>query len=230
MISRAANRLDVPAAEPQEQRYRDALRHSSRVRFLRKAIPIGAVATVVGVAAISVLEPFRNLPKGLSLGAVDLSGTRVTMELPKLTGFKRDLRPYEVTAKTASQDIRNPTVIDLTDLRARIALEDKGVATVEAAEGVYDTRKETMQLRRQIKVRSDSGYDVLLKSASVDFKSGYVVSKDPVHVLLKGGSIDADAVEIMDNGKRVVFTGRVRTLIQPDALMQPIQSAEGGSP
>jgi lipopolysaccharide export system protein LptC len=215
-------------ADPRRRHYQDAMRHSSRVRFLRKAIPIGSIVTIVVVAGIVIFEPFRSLPKGFSVGSVDLNGTRVTMELPKLSGFKRDMRPYEVTAKTASQDIRNPGVIDLTDLNARIMMEDKGVAVVEAAAGVYDTQKETMQLSRDIKVRSDGGYDVRLKSAQIDFKSGHVLSKEAVQVLLKGGTIDADAVEILDNGKRVVFTGNVKTLIQPDALKE--QPAEGAPP
>jgi lipopolysaccharide export system protein LptC len=219
---------DLPAPVPQDPRYKDALRHSSRVRFFKRAIPAGALLAVMVVAGLAWFEPFRAVvPASVSIGSVDLQGTRITMELPKLTGFKKDLRPYEVTAKSASQDIRNPTVIDLKDLRARLAMEDKGFATLEAEAGVYDSQKETLKLTENVRVRTDSGYQALLKSARVDFKGGTVLSDEPVHVQLNGSTIEADTLEILDNGKRIVFTGRVKTMIDPAAVSGPQDKAAG---
>jgi lipopolysaccharide export system protein LptC len=210
---------DRPGHPVPDPRYRAALRHSSRVRFFKRAIPLGAVLTVVVIAGLAWFEPFRAvIPASVSIGSVDLNGTRITMELPKLTGFKRDLRPYEVTAKSASQDIRQPTIIDLNELKARIALEDKGSATLVATTGVYDSQKETLQLKDDVRVRTDSGYDAQLKSARVDFKSGTVLSDEAVRVRLNGGTIDADTLQILDNGKRIVFTGHVKTFIDPTAV------------
>ena len=34
------------------------------------------------------------------------------MESPKLTGFKNDNRPYEVTASAATQDVRQPNLVE----------------------------------------------------------------------------------------------------------------------
>ncbi len=200
----------IPTAEIVAARYAAAMRHSRRVRFLRKAIPVGSVLVVTAVALIAVIDPFRSVPDGLSIGAFRLSGSKITMELPKLTGFRQDMRPYEVTADSAVQDVRNPAVIEMSAMRARIGLEQRQTALLEAATGVYDTQKETLELRRDVKVVAQ-GYDVRMASARVDMKAGTVLTDDPVRVIMTGGTIDADAMQIMDNGKRIVFIGRVRT-------------------
>jgi len=209
-------------------RYSAALRHSSRVRLLRRAIPVGAIVVVAAVAFIAFVEPFRTLPAGLTVGPVSMNGTKVTMELPKLSGFKKDARPYEVTARWAAQDIKNPTIIELKDIRARIALQERGMATVEAADGIYNTQSEQIRLKDDVKITSDSGYDARLSSATVEFKAGTVTSDEPVTVRFTGGTIDAEGVDMLDSGQHVVFRGRVRTVLNPDA--RPVPAAAGLPP
>jgi lipopolysaccharide export system protein LptC len=204
-------------------RYQEAVRHSSRVRFLRRAIPIGAVLTVAAIGFVAIVEPFRTLPAGLSVGPLSMNGTKVTMEMPRLTGFKKDNRPYEVTARWAAQDIKTPTIIELREINARIALQERGMATVQALAGVYNTNSETILLKDDVRVKTDGGYDAKLKSATVEFKAGTVVSREPVTVEFSGGTIDADGLEMVDNGARVLFQGRVRTVMKMDGAADAAQ-------
>jgi lipopolysaccharide export system protein LptC len=148
------------------------------------------------------------------------------MESPKLTGYRNDSRPYEVTASQALQDVRKPNFVELKDMRARIVMDDKGgAARLQADTGVLDTQKERMELRDNVRVRTDGGQEVQLQSASVNFKAGTVVSNDPVTVNLGGtGVINATGIEVKDNGKVLHFKGRVSTVFEsvPEA---PAQSA-----
>ena len=209
-------------ARPSASRnFEEATRHSARVRWFRRTIPIGAGLTVAAIAFYVVVEPFRNAPAGISVSSVNLTGTKVTMDLPKLTGFKKDLTPYEVTAASAAQDVRNPTVVELKEMRANLGLDAKGAAVLEATTGLYDTKDETLELRGDVRVKSDSGYDARLRSARVEFKPGTVRSTEPVHVDMKGGTVDADGLDIVESGKRILFTGNVRTLLQPDPDASP---------
>jgi lipopolysaccharide export system protein LptC len=200
--------------------YGVAMRHSRRVRLLRRAIPIGAAAAVAAIVFFAFVNPFRALPAGVSIGNVSLNGTRITMELPRLTGFKSDNRPYEVTAQWAAQDIKTPSIIELRDLRARIVMQDKSIATVQSQQGVYDSSNEKLDLRDDVRVRTEAGYDVRMKSARVDFRAGNVFSDDPVTVNFNGGTIDAARVDMYDSGAHIVFEGRVRTVMKPDAERQ----------
>lgn len=194
-----------------DRRYRAALRHTAWVRFLRRAIPIGSGLTVVAILVLSIWQPFRVLPEGVSIANVSLNGSKITMELPRLTGFKKDNRPYEVTAQWAAQDVKKPNIIELRELRAKIALQDRSMATVTSAEGVYDSGIEKLDLKTDVRVRTETGYDVRMNSARIDFKGGNVTSDEPVSVRFSGGTIDAQRLDMTDNGQHIVFEGRVRT-------------------
>ncbi len=204
-----------------------ARNHSRWVRFAKVAIPLGATMAVVSIGLVAYLDPFRKV-EGLTVGPIGVSGTNVTMESPKLTGFKNDKRPYEVTASAATQDVRKPNFVELKDLRARIVTDDKGgVARLEAATGVLNTQKEQMNLRQDVRVRTDGGQEAKLRSAFVDFKAGTVESNEPVTVSLGNGVIEAEGLKVSDNGKVMQFKGRVRTTFERSTA--PDSSAPAGT-
>jgi lipopolysaccharide export system protein LptC len=183
------------------------------VRFLRLAIPIGTALAMGGVLMVSFAEPLKVA--GLTLGPVSLSGTKITMENPRLSGFRKDSRPYEVTAVTAMQDVRKPNVVELKEMKARMVMDERGgAARLEAAAGIFDTSKEQLELRQDIRVNTDGGQTAQLKSASIDFKAGTVLSREPVTVTFPNGMIEAQGLEVSDNGKLIVFTGRVHTILE----------------
>lgn len=200
--------------------YHRAARHSRRVRFLKRAIPLSALLAVALVVGITFFNPFASYG-GLTLGPVSVSGTRIVMENPRLTGSQGEQRPYEVTAQEASQDVREPHLVDLVELRARLTLDaDGSVARVEAATGRFDTKSELLELNRNVRVVSTTGYTVDLRSAKIDFKTGNVVSPEPVRVEFDSGTVEADSMNIIDSGKVISFEGGVRSvLIAPNLGM-----------
>jgi lipopolysaccharide export system protein LptC len=211
----ALGRMDAPAVEgastPRARAHAKARRHSLLVRILKWAIPLGAITAAGTIAAVAALESFAPL-EGLAIGPLTLSGTRVTMESPRLMGYRSQSGPYEVTASAAMQDVRKPGLIELQDLKARLAIDQKGAtAQLEAASGLLDTKKELFELSRGVRVQSDHGREVRLQSASVDFRAGTVVSNEPVTVTFESGVIEAGGVEVSDNGRVLHFKGRVRT-------------------
>src|SRR5262245_25213920 len=110
------------------QKFKTARRHSFRVRLLRIALPIvlvGIVGTVVGLSYFNPARLLTRLP--LDPGKVTISGTKVTMAAPRLAGFTNDQRAYELTARTASQDVTNPNFLELQDISAKVELQDKAM-------------------------------------------------------------------------------------------------------
>lgn len=214
----------VVGRDPRARAYVQARRHSARVRFYKRVIPIGTVAAVALLLAYTLVGPSGRLG-GLSLGPISFSGTKITMESPRLTGFNKDTRPYEVTATTATQDVRKPNIIELNDMRGRLVVDDHGTAArLEAATGVFDTQREYLELRQDVRVTTDSGHAARLKSASIDFKSGTVVSREPVTVTLTNATIDAQSLDIGDRGSVITFTGRVHAVFEAAAPEAPPSS------
>ena len=202
-----------------------ATRHSTHVRFLRRAIPLGVLVAVAGLLAVWLFDPFRQVFPSFSVQGVDLSSTQVVMEMPKLSGFKKDSRPYEVVAKSAIQDVSKPSVINLVDMDAHLVLGDGQSANLTARKGIYDTQNETLDVKDNVKIKTTNGYDIGLESASMKFKSGDISSDRPVDVKMNGGEIHADGLEMIDNGKRVTFIGNVHSRL--DSAMERSGTAPG---
>jgi len=205
------------------RRYADAKRHSLIVQFLRFLIPFGSILALAGIIAIAVFDPFRTISTGLAVASFNLSGSQITMEQPHLRGFKQDMRPYEVNANKALQDLKNPTLLDLSNLKAKVGLADKKTALIEAMQGLYDSQAEKMSIDRPLNIKSDA-YDVQMQSAKVDFKAGTVFTDQAVRVIMSTGTIDADKMEVIDSGRKIVFSGRVKTLLQSN---DPVSGDKG---
>jgi lipopolysaccharide export system protein LptC len=198
-----------------EPAFRVAARHSRLVRRLRLAIPI-CVGVVVAVYVLaSFFNPWSVLSR-LPSSKLNISGTKVTMDAPKLAGYTRDGRGYELTAAAAAQDLKRPQFIELKDVRAKVELQNSGLVNVSADGGVYDNKTEVVVLNRNVIITSSSGYEIRLIEARLDIRKGDIVSDQAVEVLLSNGRIDAKQFEVTENGDTVYFRGGVVMTMQGD--------------
>jgi len=138
-----------------------------------------------------------------------VSGTKVTMEQPRLSGFTSDARAYELTADTAAQDMTKPDIVELRNIRAKVEMQDKSSMEMTAVSGIYDAKGETLKLDRDILLNSSSGYKGRLSEALIDIRKGNVVSEHPVEVKLLQGTLNANRLDIVDSGDLVRFHGGV---------------------
>src|SRR3954466_14212621 len=194
-----------------EVRFAKAARHSRMVRILRVAVPAAVVLSMASIIAVSVFNPFRNLlPKlPVDMGNLVVSGTKITMESPHLAGFSTDQRPYEMWAKAATQDLTDPDHVELSQLRAKGAMEDKRTGTLDARTGYYDSKSQMLDLRKDIFLQSSTGYEAKLSQAYVDINKGGVTSDEHVDVKLLNGTLSADRLRIINSGEVVRFEGNV---------------------
>lgn len=206
-----------------------ARRHSSRVRVLKILIIGGAFFGIALLLTVAVVDPFSKVPNNVSIASASLSGTKITMELPRLNGFRKDGKPYQVRARTGIQDIRSPKSIELTDVEARIQVEETNSVSVIAPKGIFDSGADLMKLSTEtggelITLKSDSGFVAVLKSADVNLKAGSLVSHDAVTVRMPNGTISANGVVVSDSGKMITFEGNVRTLFNSRDSGSPVEA------
>lgn len=194
-----------------DARFAIAARHSRMVRILRIAVPTVVVLAMGGVVAISIFNPFRALMKQLPIDMDNLvvSGTKITMESPHMSGFTPDQRPYEVWAKTATQDLTDPDHVELKMPRAKVLQEDRSTVNMEARTGLFDTKANLLDLRKDIFLQSSTGYEARLSQALLDIGKGTVTSEEPVDVKLLNGTLTADKLRITEKGALVRFEGHV---------------------
>ncbi|HLL26299.1 MAG TPA: hypothetical protein VKT73_01430 [Xanthobacteraceae bacterium] len=192
-----------------------ALRHSRRVNFLRKALPILAGTGLVLVVLWTWIDPLRftnGLP--IELGRVTISGTKLTMDAPKLKGFSRDGRPYTVSAEGASQDLTKPSVIELSKIVGQFDLGGRGNMILNAKSGVYDSKAEQMRIFDGIDFHSTDGQSGQLSEALIEPKKGHLISESPVDLFFKEGSLHGNRMEVFDQGKLIVFDSGVTMILR----------------
>ena len=192
-----------------DRAFRNAARHSRHVRFLRVAMPVMVAAGIVAVSVSMWFSPARLLPKlptGGSLGSLGISGSKITMQLPRLEGYTRDARPYQMTAKTAAQDLLKPDNVELTDIHTKMETSDKAVVEMTAVSGLYHSKADQLILRERIIIITAS-YEGHLSEAVVDMRSGHIVSDKPVEVKLLNGILNANRLEV--EGEVIRFDGGV---------------------
>ena len=193
-----------------ERAFRAARRHSRLVRMLRISIPAVVVLGTTVIVLITYFNPLRMLGQlPIDVGSLVVSGSKITMEHPRLSGFTNDARAYELSADAAKQDLTKPDLIELRNLRATVEMQDKATIEMLATTGTYDSKGEMLKLDQNIMLNSSTGYSGHLSEAMIDMRKGYVVSKHPVELQLLQGTLNANRLEIIDSGDLVRFDGGV---------------------
>jgi lipopolysaccharide export system protein LptC len=198
-----------------EAHFKAARRHTRRVRFFRVMLPLGVLVGAILATALAFFDPLKiamDLP--FDLGRVSLSGSRIKMELPKLSGFTNDNRGYSVTAKSATQDLTHPDQIDLEEIEARLELAEQGWAKLTAQAGHYNTKSESMMLDQGIRFDTSAGYGGTLQEVKVDVKAGKLLSEQPVELRYLDGKLTADRMEVSQKDSRALLTGNVRLVFK----------------
>jgi lipopolysaccharide export system protein LptC len=206
------NLVQIPTYQANlEARFATAARHSRIVRLLRVAVPAAVFLSMAAVVAVSVFNPFRMLmPKlPLELGKLVVSGTKVTMESPHLSGYTPDQRLYELWAKTAVQDLSDPDRVELNGLRSRILMRDGSTVALDASTGLFDDKAQTLDLHKDILLKTTTGYEARLTEAFVDINKNTVDSDEHVDVKLTNGTLSSDRLHVTEGGAVVRFEGNV---------------------
>src|SRR4030081_2046420 len=232
-VGAAVNSVQSPAYQAgMDARFAVAARHSRMVRALRIAVPAAVVLAMAAIVAVSVFNPFRMLlPKlPIDMGNLVVSGTKITMESPHMAGYTPDQRPYEIWAKTATQDVTDPDHVDLKTLRAKVLMEDQTTTvTLDALNGLMDTKQQLLDLHKDIFLQSSTGYEARLSQAFVDIGKGTVTSEEHVDVKLLQGTLTSDKLRITGGGEVVRFEGNVVMYLDKlgdeDAANQPVAAA-----
>jgi len=189
-----------------DRAFRAARRHSRIVRILRIALPIAVVAALAVTVLMTYFNPLRMLGSlPVNIDKLVVSGTKITMEKPRLAGFTHDARPYEMSAEAAQQDLTKPDLVELHNLHAKLQMQDKSTMVMSAANGVYNAKTEMLELNKDI-VLSSKSYEGRLSQATIDVSKGNVVSNAPVELKMLQGKLDANHLEIVNSGELVRFT------------------------
>lgn len=187
-----------------------AERYSRFVRVMKRTLPIVA-ASLTAVVLVFALVPrdlSRMAMKFTHLGAIE---NDLSMTHPRLTGTDEQGQPFVVTADTAVQDGLGQHV-QLKKVEADITLKDGTWLNIVSDAGLVDNGAHTLDLKGNIGIFSDNGYEAHAPAASVDLKTGIVHGSSHVDAQGPLGTLSADTFEIHRDKKQLFFTGNIHSV------------------
>jgi lipopolysaccharide export system protein LptC len=221
------------AAQPQiadprkAAEFRRAQRHSRMVRALKFGLPVfGAVTVIVMAGAFLVTGMAKN---GAEFGSLAIEDGKLVMNNPELNGLDSNKRPFHVSAKKAVQDAESPSVVALEEIQAKIAVNDKSFAAVTAGGGLYDAEAKKLSLDRDVAVDTDDGTTIRMEDAAIDIDKGDLVTDRPVTVDTGRTKVSSDSMQVLENGKKIIFERNVRMTIQPEEAATAADGKQGDS-
>jgi lipopolysaccharide export system protein LptC len=171
------------------------------VEFSRAAAAALALALAFGGVA-------RLSYPSVSVANPAITGTRLTMQDPKYSGYTRDgRRRYELAASSAVQPLQGADGIALD--RPRVQLETtKGTKlALSAASGVLAPDMARLALRDDVVLTSDPAHEIHLSEAQIDLRNNTVTSETPFQIAAETGTILAHRLQVSESGTIVVVNG-----------------------
>jgi lipopolysaccharide export system protein LptC len=189
-------------------------RHSAWVLWLRRGIIVASCLFVLLIGGFILFDPFRRLPKNISIGHVSMSGTKVIVDSPKIAGLQQNGQAYEITARSGTEDVLKPHIIELDGVNATIGLADASKLQVLAANGIYDNQTDKVVLTNDVTIKNAASYNIKMRQAVLNFKTNVLNSDELIVMDIDGGSIRSDAITISENGNKLSFDRNVHSTFE----------------
>lgn len=191
-----------------------AKRHSARVARLRRTILWLVAGVVGGVAVVVAFHSLSFLPMDLRFARIGLKGSRITIETPRLVGYRQDGRPYELRARIGVQDLATPDIFELEGVEVRVETGPNEALLLTAGRAVYNAKTDHADLGGGAHIFDEKSFDLKLSRAVMDFKAGALTSDETATLRLDKMTITADRAEFTQAERRVSFAGHVHTVIK----------------
>lgn len=213
--------LMTPATRSKEQaqfpeNYAGAMSHSRRVKQLKILLPLAALLISLAFIAVSIARTY--LPENISVGGMKIENGKIVMEKPAVSGRNDEGISYTMLAERALQDIKNPDLITLQQIKASVPVTKDVLATVAAIEALYNRAMDNLEMTAPFSINLNSGIEAKFQSAHLDVKAGGMETEDPVAIVTKSASIVAQSMKMTDKGRTILFRGKVKVSVEAGAV------------
>jgi lipopolysaccharide export system protein LptC len=222
-VPRGNIRVATVSAAERKRAFIRARRHSVLVRVLKVALPVMALVAV-GVLFISptMLAHIARPDLKAALDAVEVTGDQLRMVNPHFEGFTGDKGRYVVSAKAAVQNASNLDQMQLEAVHGHLIQADNSWTDIVAKAGVYETKKQSMQLINGIVITTSANARAELDNANIDIDKKIVTSAVPVVMTMPNGTLRGKGLLVESQAKRFVLPEAVEAhLVPPKSAAAP---------
>jgi lipopolysaccharide export system protein LptC len=186
-----------------------ANRRASRARLLSGlALGAGIVLAVGFALKAGLIGAFMAKPEVVVAPAQMPDAALGTNT--SIAGFDNQNLPFTLTAGKSFQDATSKNLVHLEVVSAEIARLSGRTLTAAADQAKYDSASKRLALQGNVAISEASGFVATMAAAEMDLGSKALQSKAPVHVISGDATVDANAMVVSEDGKRVLFQGQVK--------------------
>lgn len=168
----------------------------------------GLIVVVLVVSFLYQTGAFTPSPKPTAEPVVPSS--HVTVSTSTITGLDSQQRPYAIAAKTAIQDKAEPKFIKLDEVSGSTSRKNGEAITFQSLKGLYNSDVKTLDLDTDVVIQSQGRFTARMDKAHVVVGEKRLTSDVPVVVELSGGRINANGVQITNDGNNILFLNGVK--------------------
>lgn len=176
-----------------------ARKHSARIKFFR-----GVLLLFCTVLAGFLIYEFATQSRSIIIE--DNPSESVKMVNPKYRGRTTDGLPFYLTADTATRTLANKNEVTLKNPVLEF-IREEGVAAslVVAKEGTYDDVNKILNLRTDVDLKTDDGYNCKTTHARIFARDKRIEGDERIACTGSFGLANGNSYEINDNYKVFVF-------------------------
>lgn len=183
------------------------------VRLMRWLLPVGALALLAALALWPEFEGAEERGRLAFRRMAQTSAEAMRISDARYQGLDEQNRPYNVTAETATQQ-EQTNLIDLTQPRADMLMNDGAWVLLEAREGRFDRDKNMLDLKGDVTLWHDDGSTLRTEAAHIDVKAGAAEGDRPVAAQGPFGTLVSQGFQLRERGQVIVFTGQAKAVLE----------------
>ncbi|AYJ86185.1 LPS export ABC transporter periplasmic protein LptC [Sphingomonas paeninsulae] len=199
------------AEQTRDQRRHWAAPGSNHDRVIKTAMIIlpSAIGALAAVLLIAPLLARSEISFVLDKDKVALAKERMRVSDAQYRGQDDKGQPFTLHAGNAVQRTSRVPVVQMTDLSARMLLDD-GPAVLTTKNANYNMTNENIRVPGEVLFKSQGGYSMITRGVGVDMKARTMASDTPVDGQMPLGTFSSDRMQADLNGRIVILNGRAR--------------------
>jgi lipopolysaccharide export system protein LptC len=190
--------------------------HDRMVAVLKNVLPV-AVGILTAFLATAPFTRSSEVSFVLDKNKVEVAQERMHISEALYRGQDSKGQPFSLRAGSAVQKSSREPIVKLSDLSARILLED-GPAVLKADRGRYNMDNEYVDIDGPVQFEARNGYRLVTRDVGFDMKSRKLRSQGRVDGRMPIGTFSADHLEADMGSRTVTLNGRARLLIDQNGL------------
>jgi len=190
--------------------------HDRVIRIAKIALP-SAVGVLIAILALAPLEKNGDVSFILDKTKVANAPEAMRVDTAKYTGEDNQGRPFAILAQSAIQRNSNVPVVDISGMKARLALSD-GPGIVIANHARYNPNTQQAAVVGPVQATGPDGYKLSTSNVTLDLKQKQITGSGGVQGQMRLGQFTAGRLQADLDSHTVDLDHGVRLKIEQGAV------------